>query len=289
MNIDTALVSKLVHSQFPKWARLPVKPVELDGWDNRTFRLGDRMSVRLPSGQAYSGQVIKEHEWLPILASHLPLSIPVPLALGDPSDDFPWHWSVNRWIEGENVTPDHIDDLNQFATELAHFLNALHQIDIDGGPLPGDHNFFRGGALLTYDTETRNTIAALPGRIDSRVVTAIWETALDSNWQGKPIWVHGDFSTENLLVRKGCLNAVIDFGSMAIGDPACDLTIAWTLLSGKSRESFRAVLPLDEATWQRGRGWALWKGLITFLEYEDSNPDKAQRALNVINEVIADS
>ena len=288
VDISLSLVGQLVAAQFPKWADLPIEPVEFDGWDNRTFRLGEDLSVRLPSAQAYAGQVEKEHRWLPRLAAHLPLSIPVPLAMGVPANGYPWHWSVYRWLEGENATIKSIADLQQFATTLAQFLAALQRIDPADGPPPGQHNFFRGGPLTTYDTETRDAIATLRGRIDADAVTAVWEAALRATWHGPPVWLHGDVSAGNLLVEKGRLNAVIDFGCTAVGDPACDLTIAWTLLSGESRDAFRAALPLDRATWARGRGWALWKGLITLVKHT-TDPTKARNARGVIDEVLVDA
>ncbi|TDJ23406.1 MAG: aminoglycoside phosphotransferase family protein [Gammaproteobacteria bacterium] len=287
LEIDVSLVRRLL-VQFPQWADLPVKRVEFDGWDNTTFRLGEDLSVRLPSAQAYAGQVEKEHRWLPRLAAHLPLSIPVPLAMGVPANGYPWHWSVYRWLEGENATIKSIADLQQFATALAQFLAALQRIDPADGPPPGQHNFFRGGPLTTYDSETRDAIATLRGRIDADAVTAVWEAALRATWHGPPVWLHGDVSAGNLLVENGRLNAVIDFGCTAVGDPACDLTIAWTLLSGESRDAFRAALPLDRATWARGRGWALWKGLITLVKHT-TNPTKARNARGVIDEVLVDA
>ncbi len=288
VNITVPLVGRLITAQFPQWADLAIKPVEFDGWDNRTFRLGEDMSVRLPSAEWYAGQVEKEQRWLPRLASRLPLPIPVPLAMGVPADGYPWHWSVYRWLEGENATIERIDDLRTFATTLAHFLVALQQIDSAGGPPPGQHNFFRGGPLSIYDTETRQAIAALHGKLDTNAVTAVWEAALRATWLGAPVWLHGDVSAGNLLVQDGHLSAVIDFGCSGVGDPACDLTIAWTLFSGGSREAFRAALPAGDATWARGRGWALWKGLITLAERLDTNPLEAASARCTIDEVLAD-
>lgn len=287
LEIDVSLVRRLL-VQFPQWADLPVKRVAFDGWDNTTFRLGEDLSVRLPSAQAYAGQVEKEHRWLPRLAPLLPLPIPVPLAMGVPANGYPWHWSVYRWLEGENATIKSIADLQQFATTLAQFLAALQRIDPADGPPPGQHNFFRGGPLTTYDSETRDAIATLRGKIDADAVTAVWEAALRATWHGPPVWLHGDVSAGNLLVEKGRLNAVIDFGCTAVGDPACDLTIAWTLFSGESRNAFREALPLDRATWARGRGWALWKGLITLVK-RATNPTKARNARGVIDDVLVDA
>jgi aminoglycoside phosphotransferase (APT) family kinase protein len=288
VDINVSLVRQLVAAQFPQWADLPIKPVAFGGWDNRTFHLGEDMSVRLPSAAGYAAQVEKEHRWLPQLAPLLPLRIPVPLAKGVPSDGYPWQWSIYQWIEGEPATIERIADLPQFAIMLARFLAALQQIDPAGGPPPGPHNFYRGGPLTVYDAETRQAIAALDGAIDTDAATAVWEAALKAAWHGAPVWLHGDVAAGNLLVRHGQLSAVIDFGCMGVGDPACDVTIAWTLLSGASRKAFRAALPVDDATWERGRGWALWKGLITLVGYRHTNPLKAEETRRVIDDVLAD-
>jgi aminoglycoside phosphotransferase (APT) family kinase protein len=252
-DIDASLVARLVATQFPQWAHLPVMPVQPGGWDNRTFHLGDEMSVRLPSAASYALQVEKEQRWLPKLAPLLPLPIPVPLAMGMPDNGFPWHWSIYRWLDGDTATVEHIADISQFATTLAEFLAALQKIDATGGPPPGQHNFFRGGSPAYYDTETRQAIAALHTEIDGDAVTEVWEQGLAAAWQGPPVWFHGDVSNGNLLIRDGRLSAVIDFGTSGVGDPSCDLYIAWTFLQGDSREAFRAALPLDDATWARGR------------------------------------
>lgn len=288
VDIDASLVTQLVTSQFPQWADLPITPVEFDGRDSRTFRLGVDMSVRLPSAEADAAQVEKEHRWLPILAPRLPLEIPVPLAMGGPAEGYPWKWSVYRWLEGAIASTERIEDLNGFATTLARFLASLQQIDPADGPPPGHHNFFRGGPLETYDAETRSAIAALGDQIATETATAVWETAIAATWHGSSVWFHGDVDATNLLVRGGRLSAVIDFGCSGVGDPACDVTIAWTLLSGESREAFRAALLVDTATWARGRGWALWKGLITLAEHINTNPVEATRARRVVEEVLAD-
>ncbi len=286
--IDVSLVGRLVAAQFPQWADLEIRRVKFDGWDNRTFRLGEDMSVRMPSAEGYAPQVEKEHRWLPRLAPLLPLPIPTPLAMGAPGEGYPWHWSVYRWLDGEIATLERIADLHHFATRLAHFLTALQRIDPAGGPPPGPHSFYRGGPLAIYDAETQQAIETLNGKIDTDAAIAVWEAALRATWLGPPVWFHGDVAAGNLLVRDGRLSAVIDFGCSGVGDPACDMTVAWTLLSGDSREAFRSALPVDDATWARGRGWALWKGLITLAEYMDTDPAKAGEARRVIEEVLAD-
>ncbi len=264
--ITAALASRLIARQFPQWADLPVVPVALDGWDNTTFRLGDALSVRLPSADPYAAQVEKEHRWLPILARHLPLPIPEPVALGQPDTDFPRPWSVYRWIDGDPATLDRIAALPAFAADLGQFLAALYAIDPRGGPPPGAHNFHRGGPLDTYDDQSRGSIRRLADEIDSETATAVWDEALASTWTRSPVWVHGDVGPSNLLVGDGTLRAVIDFGCSAVGDPACDLVMAWTFFAGESRAAFRDGLPFDDSTWARARGWALWKALITLAQ-----------------------
>jgi aminoglycoside phosphotransferase (APT) family kinase protein len=292
------LVSDLVAAQFPEWAHLPIAAVELDGWGNTTFRLGEGLSVRLPSGDAYVLQVDKEHRWLPILASKLPLPIPQPVARGVPGRWFPRPWSVYRWLAGKHATAEHVADLNRFATDLADFLVALYEIDPAGGPAPGRHNFFRGGPLTTYDNEAREAISALEAEIDARAATEVWEAALAATWHGPSVWIHGDVTASNLLVVDGRLSAVIDFGCSGVGDPACDVTIAWTFFRSDSREAFRERLPLDDGTWARGRGWALWKALITHVQTLKANGAHADlvgprmgwrlSAGQIIEEVLAD-
>ena len=286
--IDTELVKRLISSQFPKWKDLPIKHVAVGGWDNRTFHLGNQMLVRLPSAEVYSAKVEIEQKWFPRLAPFLPLAIPTPLAMGEPEEGYPWKWSVYRWIEGETAASAHINNLSDFASSLAQFLIALHKVDAKEGPVPGPHNFYRAGSLATYDEETRQAIEILKNKIDANAATELWEVALETTWQYAPVWVHGDISTGNLLVYQGKLNAVIDFGGMGIGDPACDLVIAWKFFSGESRKTFREILPLDKGTWARGRAWALWKALIVEAGMIKTNAIEASQSTHTIHEVLAD-
>ena len=287
-DITRSLVSRLIATQFPEWSGLTVVPTEPDGWDNRTFRLGDDKLVRPPSAAAYAAQVEKEQRWLPALAPMLPLPIPSPVAMGEPGEGYSWRWSVYRWLDGEPATIEIIGDREQFARDLATFLRALQRIDTAGGPRPGAHNFYRGGPVATYHCETRRAIALLGDDIDADAATAVWEAALASVWLGPDVWVHGDVSAANLLVTDGELSAVIDFGCSSVGDPACDLTIAWTFLSGPSREVFREAMTVDDATWARAHGWALWKALITVDWGDGADARKTADARRVIDEVLAD-
>ncbi|WP_341756393.1 MULTISPECIES: aminoglycoside phosphotransferase family protein [unclassified Candidatus Tisiphia] len=286
--IDSTLVSKLIANQFTQWKDLPVQPVAVGGWDNRTFHLGKQMLVRMPSAAKYAMKVEIEQKWLPKLAPLLPLSIPEPLAMGEPGEGYPWRWSIYRWIEGDTAASSHIANQCDFATSLAQFLIALQRIDTTDGPLPGSHNFYRGGTLMTYDVETRQAIDILKDKIEASVAIEVWEAALATIWQGLPVWVHGDISAGNLLVQEGKLSAVIDFGGLGIGDPACDLAIAWNMFGKKSREVFRAMLLLDADTWTRGRAWSLWKALIIVAGFEGTNAVEVPQSWRVINEVLID-
>jgi len=287
--ITADLASRLVAAQFPQWAGLPVRRVEPGGWDNVTFSLGADLSVRLPSGPWYAQQVQKEHRWLPVLARQLPLPIPQPLGRGLPGCGFPWPWSVYRWLPGTPLVASHITDQAALAADLAAFLAALYKIDPVGGPGPGEHNFYRGGPLTVYDGETRDALTALHGEIDTASAARVWQEALAATWHGAPVWFHGDVADGNLLTNQGRLSAVIDFGTSGVGDPACDTVIAWTYFSGESREVFKQRLPVDRATWARGRGWALWKAMIVLVEALRDDPEDARATKKVIAEVLSDN
>ena len=214
---------------------------------------------------------------------------PCPAREGDTRRGLPWRWSVYRWLAGETATIERIADRRQAATDLAQFVAALKRIDATGGPSPGAHNFGRGVPLAMRDAATRTAIASLHGMIDTDAVTVAWEAALKTApWDRPPVWIHGDLIPGNLLVEGGRLSAVIDFGGLGVGDPACDLMVAWTLFSGESRNVFRAALLVDDATWARGRGWALSWALIYIPYYLDSNPVGVSTARHAINEVLAD-
>jgi aminoglycoside phosphotransferase (APT) family kinase protein len=286
--IDVSLARRLVASQFPQWSHLRIAAVEFDGWDNRTFRLGSELSIRLPSGDWYAQQVDKEQRWLPVLAPQLPLPIPMPVAKGEPGSGFPYPWSVYRWLDGELASKARVADLSAFATTLAGFLNALARVDATGGPAPGRHNFYRGGPLATYEEEALRAIDTLGDEIPRDAVQRVWDDAMTTSWGREPVWFHGDVAAGNLLVRDAQLGAVIDFGTSGVGDPACDTVIAWTFLSGQGRARFRAERDIDDATWSRGRGWALWKALISLVGHLERDAPEAALARRDIDEVLAD-
>ncbi|MFL6025418.1 MAG: aminoglycoside phosphotransferase family protein [Friedmanniella sp.] len=286
--ITAELVRRLVAREFPQWAGLPVVPVPADGWDNRTYRLGSSLTVRLPTHERYVAAVAKEDRWLPVLAPRLPLPVPVPVALGHPAEGYPHPWSVRRWIEGRPAEPGLVRDSGAFARDLAAFLRALWAVPPAGGPTAGTHSFYRGCPPRHYDHEVRRALDELGDAVDRPAAEDVWQQALVSRWTAAPVWFHGDIASGNLLLDPhGRLAAVIDFGTSGVGDPACDLVIAWTFLAGDARTAFRDAVELDEATWARARGWALWKALIV-LAARTGTPRQDAANLRVVAEVLAD-
>jgi len=282
--ITAKLVRSLIETQFPQWRDLAIKPVEKSGHDNRTYRLGHEMTVRLPSDERYASAVQKEQIWLPRFQHHLSLPIPAPLAMGQPADEYPLPWSVNRWIEGDTVTHDNIHSLNQLAEDLATFLLELQAIDASDGIPAGVQNFHRGGNLAVYDGDTKAVIEELDGQYDQKLLSEIWELSLSSSYQSAPRWVHGDVAVGNLLVQNGRLSGVIDFGTMGTGDPSSDLVMAWNFFDEESRAIFLSKMNVDADTVNRARGWALWKALITYAWNEkDSELSRwGKRVIDVI-------
>jgi aminoglycoside phosphotransferase (APT) family kinase protein len=268
LEIDDALVRRLLTAQFPSWAGLPLERVEPSGTDNAIFRVGEDLAVRLPRRPRTNVVLEKERRWLSWLAPSLPLPIPVPVEEGVPTDEYPLSWFVYRWLPGAPVTDSKLRDANEAARDLAAFITALQRLEATGGPLPGEHNFFRGEPLARRDDETREAIAKLRERLDADRLLASWEGALEAEaWHGAPVWIHGDLDARNLLVQEGRLSAVIDWGCLGIGDPACDAMVAWKLLPAGARDVFRNALGVDAATWSRARGWALSQAVAALAYY----------------------
>lgn len=286
--INEELVRTLIADQFPLWAELPIHPVSQGGWDNRTFLVGNEMVARLPSAAEYEAQVHREQRWLPYLRSYLQLEIPEPLALGQPGCGFLWAWSAYRWIPGATSASSPPSDTSQFAADLAAFLRTLHRAPAEGGPAPGKENFFRGGDLAVYDRQFRSAVASMAGKIDTAAALEVWNTALASSWSKRSVWVHGDLSLGNLLVRQGKLAAVIDFGQLCAGDPACDLAIAWTYFRGEDRAAFLNQVAVETGTRVRGCAWALWKAAILAAGLAQTNAIEGQVAWQTIGEILAD-
>lgn len=276
-NITAELVKELIVEQFPQYRALNIKPVKFSGIDNRTFHLGDNMLIRLPSAEGYAEQAAKEQKWLPKLSEYLSVQIPEALHMGNPNKDYPWNWSIYKWLPGISANQLSFSDheLNNIASDLAVFIRELHKAPTAGAPAGGLHNYYRGCNPSVYDKDTRTNITKLSNIINGETALAVWENAIKSKWNQDPVWIHGDFASGNILIDNNKLAAVIDFGCMGAGDPACDLVIVWTLLRGKSREIFKEQVDLDLNTWARARGWALWKALFEAVEAlnDKSTPD----------------
>lgn len=279
--VTAELVRGLVRARFPEWDGLPVVPlVSSSGTVNAIFRLGDTMYVRLPRLKGGVKGLLKEQEWLPRLAPHLSVPVPDLLGRGTPSDDFPWPWSIHRWLDGTHPAP-HAD----LALDLAEFVESMRRVPYTGGP-PS----YRGGSLAMVDAATREAIATLEPDLDTAQATALWSESLNAPaWDGPPTWAHSDLLPANLLVRDGRLSGVLDFGTVGMGDPACDLMPAWAVLSAEAREVFREKLAPDDATWQRGRGWAFSMALLGLPYYRETNPPFAEMCRRTIEAITTTS
>jgi aminoglycoside phosphotransferase (APT) family kinase protein len=288
---DALLVRRLLEEQFPHWADRPLEPVAETGTDNALYRLGPELVVRLPRRERPALTLEKETRWLPRLAPLLPLAVPLPVGTGEPAGGYPFPWAVYRWLPGETASRAHVADEGRLARDLAHFVAALQRIDPADGPPPGQHNFFRGVPLAGREAATRAAIESLRGTVDIGAATAAWERALDApEWQRPPVWIHGDLDAQHLLVARGRLSAVIDFGGLGVGDPATDVMVAWKVLSKGAREVFRSALSVDDATWARGRGWALSQSLVALARYTpETHPVLARDARCWLDAVLADS
>ena len=319
--IDDALVERLIAAQFPEWAGLPVREVDPQGWDNRTYRLGDALSVRLPSAEGYVAAVEKEQDVLPYLARRLDIAVPEPVGLGEPGEGYPFPWSVRRWLDGTVASRVTGIDQRRFAQDVGAVLRQLRSIPATGGPVAGAHSFHRGAHPSYYDTEVVAALDALGDGVDRAACEEVWERATASRWEESDVWFHGDVAPGNLLVTvdddgdggdddgdgggnddgdgdgngngnddadgTARLSALIDFGTCGVGDPACDLVLAWTFLDGPARRVFREAAGLDADTWARARGWALWKSLI-MLAGSAGPGDRAEHEA-VLATVLADS
>ncbi|MFN7038019.1 MAG: aminoglycoside phosphotransferase family protein [Alphaproteobacteria bacterium] len=286
--ITPHIAHKLIAEQFPEYAHLPVTEVEKQGHDNRTYRLGNKLLIRMPTSEEYALKVGIEQELLPKLALHLSLNIPVPVKRGEPSNYYPYPFSIYSWLKGVSINLLTLseDELKQLAFDLAKFLKELQSITKVSGPAPGQHNFWRGDHLMVYNKETHEQIQKLSDIINANQALSIWEEACKTKWHKPPVWIHGDFAIGNILYKDGKLTSIIDFGGMALGDPACDLVIAWTFLKEKARDVFIHEIDLDNDTWLRAQGWALWKATFELCEIEDKNSLEARKQKKIIEDVL---
>lgn len=282
------LAHKLIAEQFPEYADLPITDVEKQGHDNRTYRLGNDMLIRMPTAECYALKVPKEQELLPQLAKYLSNSISALIKIGHPSNAYPYPFSIYKWLPGRSINLLTLtnQDKEQLAYDLARFLKELQAISEVEGPDPGPHNWWRGEHVSVYDSGAREQIAQLADVIDASLALALWDQACGTKWGKRPVWIHGDLAIGNILMDEGKLSAIIDLGGTAVGDPACDLVIAWTYLSGRARQIFFTEMSLDQNTWLRARAWALWKATFELCQIADKNSLEAKGQKRIIDEVI---
>jgi len=283
IEIDIDLVRRLVDTQFPQWRDALLTPVESSGTVNALYRLGGELVVRLPLATWGAEAVEREQEWLPRLSPLLPVEIPRLFGRGQPDLGYPCPWSVFGWIEGSHPRPDRLSSSDALADDLASLIRALHQIELPDAP-----EAYRG-PVSEVDRTVRRCIAEVAEEFDPGQLTKAWEISVHApEWEGPPLWAHSDLLASNLLIREGRLAAVIDFGTAGVGDPACDLMVAWNVLRAPARPSFRETVGLDHATWLRGRGWALAQAVIALPYYRETNPGMTRAARHAISQVLAD-
>ncbi len=300
--IDLGLVRALVDRALPEYASLPISRLRASGSTNALFRLGDELLIRLPRQPGGSATIEKEARWLPHIAPLLPVSVPEVVAVGEPDLGYPERWSVVRWLEGDFPTvadPASYADPTPtaLARDLAAVVTALSDIPVPPGALADPElRMYRGAPIGSMDGGTRRSLAEcrdISGLdLDFDAVLRMWELAMalpEPGSESSPRWYHGDLLAENLLVRDGRLAAVLDFGGLAVGDPTIDLVVAWEVLDPAAREVFRRAVGVDDATWLRGRAWALALAVMTFPYYWSTMPERCASRLAIVRSVLADA
>jgi len=300
--IESGLVRSLIDRQFPQFAALPVRRLEASGSSNLLFRLGQDWLVRLPRQAGGGVSILKEHRWLPFVSQHLSVAVPTIIAIGTPDLGFSEHWSIVPWLEGGPPATFATDSPASAASlrlglDLAEVVLSLRSLQVLPAAVADPAlRGYRGRSLAGFDKQMRlnveqcRTIDGLDLDLD-RALT-IWDTALSvpgSGTAGPERWYHGDLVAENLLVTDGRLTAVLDFGSLGIGDPTVDLHGAWEILDPPAREIFRARVGADDAEWLRGRAWALAIALGTFPYYWKTMPARMRDRLAMARSALADA
>jgi aminoglycoside phosphotransferase (APT) family kinase protein len=285
--VNLELVRSLLKEQCPQWAELELTPILSSGTDNALFRLGDKYVVRIPRIEWSPGSITnginKEYLWVPQLARHLKTPVSEPIFKGKPNEDYPWPWSITKWNEGHNPDFEKEGEYENLAIDLADFLNELHSIKLsETGPFSR-----RGVPLVELDKETQEALKNVEEDMDTKPLALLWEKLLNTPcWNQSPVWMHGDLLPGNILIQNNRLSAVIDFADVGLGDPACDLIVAWSMLNSSSRAIFRNhLVNIDEHTWQRGKGWALSIAVIILPYYKNTNPVLASIASRIIEQL----
>ncbi|MEV1314788.1 aminoglycoside phosphotransferase family protein [Micromonospora arborensis] len=288
VDVTVDVVAALVAEQFPQWRALPVRPLASSGTVNALFRVGTEIVVRFPllptADPQLRAELRQEQEYAGLLAAHLPIAVPEPLGLGEPGAGYPGPWTAYRFIPGEPAQLDRIGDLDTFARDLARVVTALHGIDTGGRGWPGSG---RGGPLAAQDADARSALALSGGLTDTARLAEVWDRCRDTpGHDAAAVWIHADLMPGNLLVRDGRLAAIIDLGTVNVGDPAVDLMPAWNLLDAGARETYRRALGVDDAMWERGRGWALVQAINALPYYIETNPVMAGIAQHTLRAVL---
>lgn len=288
--INEIIAQQLITEQFPEFKNFEIKSIKTQGHDNRTFRLGNDLLIRLPNAQRYASSIEKEQIWLPQFAPHIATMIPKPINLGQPTSYYPFSWSIYQWIEGEsanNLMQDNLD-LPIIAEQLAQFLTELAAINTKNGSHPGPENFYRGGRLRIYYKQTQAALQKLSSSIDVAAYEQLWHQAVQNGWLCDPVWIHGSMNPSNIIIEDKQLKSVIDFSRIAVGEPSCDLVMAWTFFDETSKQIFKENLNYKENIWENGRAWALWKSLITLADIQDLQAPVAKTQFKILENILND-
>ncbi|HET7303246.1 MAG TPA: aminoglycoside phosphotransferase family protein [Segeticoccus sp.] len=289
--IDDALARRLLAAQLPDVADLPLTRLASGGTENAVFRLGDQLALRMPLQPSAVDGLLKEVRWMPVVARHLSVETPTVVALGDSSADYPFPWAVVRWLEGSDGLRTPLHRLPGAASDVTRLVGELQAVDTSGAPAPGSKGFGRGLPLVGRDADVRAGLDRCAARnlTDVDRLTTVWEEALAAPpWQDAPVWLHADLIPGNVLVRDGRLAGLLDFGAMATGDPAYDITAAWHLLDAADRETFLTALDVDEATRRRARGLVVGHAVVALPYYLDTHPAMVGTARRGIEQVLSD-
>ncbi|MEU2333462.1 aminoglycoside phosphotransferase family protein [Streptomyces sp. NPDC006654] len=290
--VDEAVVRALLAAQRPEWAGLPLSWVGA-GSENTMFRLGDELLVRLPRTVEKGAALRKEHEWLPRLAPSLSYAVPTPVHAGTPTGAYPARWSVYRWIDGAEAGPDSVRDWAAFGTDLAAVVRELHGVGLMGAVRADDLSWYRGGSLRECDDWVGEYLAACRriegAELDVDTLERLWRAALAlPEPSGSHVWLHGDLKPTNLLVRRGRLHAVIDFGALSVGHPDAEHAVLWDF-PPEARQAYWDAMGLDDPTWIRARAWAIAVGVAGVAYYWETFPAFVAECLARLRAILADA
>ncbi|GIL29450.1 aminoglycoside phosphotransferase family protein [Actinocatenispora comari] len=286
VDLTEAAVAALVAEQFPRWAALPVRRVGSHGTVNALYRLGDELVARFPLRPDDGAELRAERDHARLLAPHLPMPVPETVGIGGPGAGYPGAWSVCRWLAGDSADRRPPTDRARLATDLAGFVAALHAVDTGGRAAV---TAGRGSTLSTLDDEVRAALRDCAELVDTGRLTRIWDDCLAADpYRGPGAWLHADLMPGNLLLRDDTLVAVLDLGTVRVGDPAVDLMPAWNLFDADARARYRDVLGVDDQTWRRGRGWTLLQAIVALPYYVHTNPVMADTARRTLAALLAE-